>query len=161
MSRRKQFSGLAMSKHSKIWRNRYISTRKKVNIYNSYVRSILTYNCSTWVSNKTIANSLNAFHRKQLRRCMNIYYPKIIKNDHLYAKTRAEPISDFIKRRRLAHLGHILRRNSPTRDILYHIHHLQSRGRGCPPANFLKTYSADLGSSNIHTWFSLATASRL
>ena len=96
MSRRKQFSGLAMSKHSKIWRNRYISTRKKVNIYNSYVRSILTYNCSTWVSNKTIANSLNAFHRKQLRRCMNIYYPKIIKNDDLYAKTRAEPISDFI-----------------------------------------------------------------
>ena len=161
VSRRKQFSGLAMSKYSKIWRNRHISTEKKVQIYNTYVRSILTYNCSTWVSNKTIANSLNAFHRTQLRRCMNIIYPNIIKNDDLYVKTKTEPISDFIKTRRLAHLGHILRRNSPTRDILYHIHHLQSRGRGCPPANLLKTYSADLGSSNIQTWFSLATARRL
>ena len=61
--------------------------------------------------------------------------------------TRQTPISDHIAKRRSAHLGHILRRNNPIRDILYHIDSLLPKGRA--KANILKLYEADLESYNI------------
>ena len=79
INRRKQLASLAMSKYRRIWRNKYITVRRKVKIYNVYVRSIFLYNCSTWTSNKATEKSLNSFHRRQLKQCLNIKYPKVIK----------------------------------------------------------------------------------
>ena len=159
INRRKHLSQLAMSKYKKIWKNRFINTKKKVKIYNVYVRSILLYNCSTWTSNKSTANKLDAFHRKQLRRVINIRYPKIIKNEDLYKITSQKRISEHILERRKAHLGHILRRNHPIRGILHHIKTLPPKGRA--PANILKTYEEDLGTDNLQTWTTRALAKRL
>ena len=156
ISRRKHLAQFAMSKYRRIWKNNYINTKTKMKIYNIYVRSILLYNCSTWSSNKTIAKSLDSFHRKQLRSCLNNHYPNLISSKRLYEVTNESPISDHIKRSRLAHLGHILRRNHPTRNILHHIFTLPSRGRGT--ANILKTYVADLESDNYQTWITRALA---
>ena len=60
--------------------------------------------------------TLNSFYRRKLRQCLNIHYPKIIKIGDLYNKTRQLPISDIIEVRKKAHLGHIHRRPTPTRD---------------------------------------------
>ena len=118
MSRRKQLSSIALHKYRKIWKNRYIKTHKKVQIYNTHVRSILMYNCSTWSSNKTTEKKLDIIHRKQLRTCLNIHYPNTISNDNLYAQTKQCSLATMVKKRRLAHLGHVLRRDTPVRDIL-------------------------------------------
>ena len=43
------------------------------------MRSILLYNCSTWSNNLTLLKNRDAFHRKQLRKCLHINYPKTLK----------------------------------------------------------------------------------
>ena len=128
ISRRKHLAQLAMSKFRRIWKNKFINVKTKMCIYNVYVKSILLYNCSTWCSNGMIAKGLDSFHRRQLRACLDIHYPEIVKNEKLYHMTRQTPISDHIAKRRTAHLGHILRRNHPIREILYHIHSLPPKG---------------------------------
>lgn len=161
INHRKQFAALALNKYRAIWKNKYISVKCKIRIYCTYVKSILLYNCSTWTSNKTISQSLDSFHRKQLRRCLNIHYPKIIKNEDLYIKTGEIPISDTIKQRRTKHLGHTLRRANPARDILYNIYRKPPNSRGAHPANILKTYGKDFESPNLDEWYTLAAARRL
>ena len=160
-NKRKQFTSLAMIKYRKIWRNKYITTKKKMDIYNTYVRPIYLYNCSTWTSNKSSDNKLDSFHRKQLRQALNIYYPKIIKNEDLYKITKQGKISDFVRVRRGAHLGHILRRNTPTRDTLHNIWAATPKGRLRSPQNLIKTYCKDLQSSNFHNWVTRASTRRL
>ena len=159
ISRRKHLAQLAMSKFKRIWKNKFRNVKTKMCIYNVYVKSIILYNCSKWCSNGKIAKELNSFHRRQLRACLDTHYPKIIKNEKLYHMTSQNPISDHIAKRRTTHLGHILRRNHPISDILYHMHSLPPKGRA--KANILKSYAADLESNNIHTWTSRALVKRL
>ena len=121
---RKHLAELAMSKYHKIMKNKFINVRTKTKIYNVYVRSILLYNCSTWAFNETINKQLDSFHRRQLRQCLDVRYPKVIKIDHLYDSTKEFPISEHIRARRAAHLGHLLRRIHPVKDILQHIKRL-------------------------------------
>jgi hypothetical protein len=78
-------------------------------LYNAIVKSVLLYNCETWGLSKTDQNSLDAFHRHQLRRVLNIVYPQIISNVALYNKCESEPISLEILTRRWRLFGHILR----------------------------------------------------
>ena len=161
LNKRKQLAAFAMSKYRKIWKNKFISTRHKVTIYNVYVRSIFLYNCSTWVANKTINNKLDSFHRRQLRQCLNIIYPKIIKNEELYRITKQPVISDYIAKRRIQHLGHILRRDTPTRDILHLVTTIKPMPNCTNPANLVKTYQKDLETPNLHTWITRALTRRL
>ena len=67
------------------------------------------YNSETWALTSTLEKSLDAFHRRLLRIALNIRYPKIISNQHLYNLTKETPLSVRIKKRRLALFGHILR----------------------------------------------------
>ena len=83
---------------------------KKVRVYNSYVKPVLTYNSSAWAVNKNIEAKIDAFHRKQLKRVIDIYYPNRISNKELYKKTNSIPLSVEIAGARWRMLGHILRR---------------------------------------------------
>ena len=102
INRSKHIAQLAMSKYRKIWKNKFINVRTKTKTYNVYVRSILLYNCLTWTVNKTINKQLDSFHCRQLRQSLDVRYPKIIKNDHLYDLTKEFPISEQIRARRAA-----------------------------------------------------------
>ena len=82
----------------------------KIKLYKALVKSILTYNCGTWALAQTELNKLDAFHRKQLRKVLNIYYPTKISNKTLYKKCN-EPLSTHILESRWRLFGHILRRN--------------------------------------------------
>ena len=131
-----------------------------MDIFNTYVQPIYLCNCSTWISNKSCDNKLDSFHGKQLRQVLNIYYPKIIIR-HIYNITKQRKISDFVRVRRGAHLGHILRRNTPTRDTLHNIWAATPKGRLRSPQNLIKTYCKDLQSSNFHNWVTRASTRRL
>ena len=54
---------------------------------------------------------LDAYHRKQLKRILNIRYPTKIKNKTLYKKTREKPLTQTIAQNRWKLFGHILRRD--------------------------------------------------
>ena len=60
---------------------------------------------------QTELNKLDAFHRKQLRKVLNIYYPTKISNKTLYKKCNKKPLSTHILESRWRLFGHILRRN--------------------------------------------------
>ena len=59
INKRTQLAGFALYKYRKIWKNLILSTRHKIAIYIVYVKSILMYNCSTWVANKSTNDQLD------------------------------------------------------------------------------------------------------
>ena len=121
INNRKRLSWMAGAKYNDIWKNPYIKIPQKIAIYNTYVRSVLVYDASTWVSNVTINNQINIIHRKQLRGALNIRYPKTIHNNDLYALTKTEELSTFIQKRRRAHWGHVLRHDGALYDVYNYV----------------------------------------
>ncbi|GFR68216.1 hypothetical protein ElyMa_000271800 [Elysia marginata] len=81
-------------------------------LYKALVKSVLTYNCGTWAPTQSQEERLNAFHRKQLKKVLNIKYPVKITNSSLYNKCNERPLSIFILESRWRLFGHILRRDS-------------------------------------------------
>ena len=68
-----------------------------------------TYNCGTWGLKRTEIESLDAFHRRQLRHLIGVFYPNYISNAKLYTRCQADPISAIAKKARWRLFGHILR----------------------------------------------------
>ena len=110
---------------------------------------LLLYNSETWTLTKTQEQSLDAFHRRLLRIALNYRYPKIIKNSHLYNLSKEIPISEKIKKRRLALFGHILRlhQDTPAQKALDYYMIPCKRPVGRPPTTWLSVITKDLKST--------------
>ena len=94
IERRKQLAQTAMSELWKIYmKGKKLKISKKVRVYNSYVKPVLTYNSSAWAVNKNIEAKIDAFHRKQLKRVIGIYCPNRISNKELYKRTNSITLS--------------------------------------------------------------------
>ena len=107
MERRKQLSNAALYKLKNIWIGKdKINHNIKLKLYKALLKSILTYNCGTWALAQTELNKLDAFHRKQLRKVVNIYYPTKISNKTLYKKCNEKPLSTHILESRWRLFGH-------------------------------------------------------
>ena len=145
IDRRDNLCQIALKKYTNLWKNRYINNTLKVQIYNVFIRPIMIYNSSTWFSNKAVENKLDVIQRKHFRKILNIYYPKKIRNEALYALTNCGSLSLEIKKYRKRHLGHVLRRDSTFKDTLRYIQTIPKRSRGKRPPNILKTYRKDFG----------------
>ncbi|KAK3777571.1 hypothetical protein RRG08_021690 [Elysia crispata] len=112
LERRKRLSNAALTKPLNVWiKGDKIKRKTKLKLYRSLVKSILVYNCGTWALTKSEEEKLNAFHRKQLRKVLNIKYPVKITNSSLYNKCEEHPLSIYILENRWRLFGHILRRN--------------------------------------------------
>ena len=108
--RRKQLASAAFEKMNSIWiRRRKIHIRKRMKLYNTLVKPILTYNSCTWGLTKKELESLDAFHRSQLRKVWKFNWKMKVTNNKLYELSQSEPLSQEIKRARLKMLGHTLR----------------------------------------------------
>ena len=96
------------NKLTTVWiREDKIKVETKLKLYRILVKSILLYNCGTWALTKTQMEKLNAFHRQQLRKILNIKCPTIISNKTLYTKTNERPISLDVLDNRWRLLGHV------------------------------------------------------
>ena len=94
LNRRKELANTAMKNNDNIWKKKWTaSMRKRLQLYNSLIKSILLYNCGTWGLSKTDEDNLNSFHRKQLRQVIGIKWPHKISNRKLYRITEAQEIS--------------------------------------------------------------------
>ena len=98
------------------------------------VKPVLMYNSSTWGLTKADWEKTDAFHRKQLKKVLNIKWPTKITNTKLYEITWEEPISITCKRSRWALFGHILRRdeNIPANQAMKY--YFQNEAPGFPGA---------------------------
>ena len=112
VERSKRLSNAALTKLLNVWiKGDKIKRKTKLKLYRSLVKSILVYNCGTWALTKSEEEKLNAFHRKQLRKVLNIKYPVKITNSSLYNKCEEHRLSIYILENRWRLFGHILRRN--------------------------------------------------
>ena len=117
-----------------IWASKEISTRTKLRIFNSNVKSILLYGCKTWRTTKTIQQRIHTFFNTCLRRIFNIRWPEKIRNEDLWERAGQEPLVTQIMRRRWGWIGHTLRKPASitTRQALtWNPQGKRKRGRPC------------------------------
>ena len=128
------------------FKSKRLSTKHKVKIYKTYVETTLLYNSETWAMTEKQEDSLNSFQRRLLRIALNIKYPKIISNAKLYSITKEIPISEKIKRIRLALLGHILRLDvdTPAQKALQFYLTPHKRPAGRPVTIWVQIITKDL-----------------
>ncbi len=127
------------------------SLKIKLRTFNAYIASVFLYNSEIWTLTKTLEEKIDAFHRKLLRYTLNIHWPKTISNEKLYKKTKAEPWSKTIKRRRLNFLGHVMRLHpdTPARLALDEFVRPTKHPRGKPKQTWLENIKQDLHTADI------------
>jgi hypothetical protein len=81
-----------------MWRNNKISTRTKLRIFRSNVKSVLLYGSETWKVTKTTISKLQTFINCCLQKILNIQWPEVISNEELWRRTEDTEISIQIKR---------------------------------------------------------------
>ena len=112
VERRKQLATVALNKLNNAWiKGNTLKTSNKIKLYKSLVKSILLYNRGTWALTLTQEERLNAYHRKQLKKILNIKYPKKLTKKSLYRICQEKPQSIQILSARWSLFGHILLRD--------------------------------------------------
>ena len=114
IGRRKGMTIDSMRKFQSIYKSKNVSIESKIKTFNTFAASVFLYNSEIWTCTASINNKIDSFHRRMLRQAINIHWPKKISNTNLYSKTKVEPWSVTIKRRRLNWLGHLMRMEKDT-----------------------------------------------
>lgn len=107
---RMRLAAMAFKQHTKLWMRRHLlSLSTRIRIYKAYVLPTLIYNIGALALSQKTADKLDAFHKRQLRHVMGIFWPDQISSVELYKRTNSVPISRLMKERRWSLIGHILR----------------------------------------------------
>ena len=132
------------------------------------MKSILLYNCETWALTLTEEERLNAYHRKQLKKILNIRYPKKITNKSLYKICQKKSLSLQILSACWSLFGHILRRdkkipaNKTTRAyFIPNCNKLRGRRKTTLPIVFNKVLSLIQDPIRLHSSKDLAEITEL
>ena len=149
IANRKQLAIAGMNEMNKIWiRKDRISESRRLGLYGTLVKSILTYNCGTWGMTKKDEDNIDSFHRNQLRRVIGKRWPHRISNYNLYKRCHERPISLFITASRWKLFGHILRadpRSPAFRAMLFYFEPSNNKSfRGRPRCTIATTLDNDI-----------------
>ena len=101
IQRRKELATIALAKNDAIWKKNWktkLTTR--IRLYETLVKSVLSYNCGTRDVSKDDQRKLSNFCRRQLRKVIGIQWPHKISNNKLYKITGTKPLSITIMERR-------------------------------------------------------------
>jgi hypothetical protein len=133
-----------------LWKNKNISQKTKLRIFETNVKSVLLYGSETWKQTKKNEYDLQVFINKCLRQILQIRWPNKISNSELWNRTGQSSITSTIKKRKLHWIGHILRRpqHNITRQAL-DWNPQGKRRRGRPTTTWRRTIDAGLKSCNI------------
>lgn len=158
--RRKQLANGAMNRIKPITTDRHLDLGIKLRALNAYVASVFLYNSETWTLTKASSEEIDVFHRRLLRRILNIHYPAIISNSDLYARTKEKAWSVRIENRRLRFLGHILRlpEETPVRSAWRESLRPHRRPRGAPKLTWQRQISSDLKKRGVQLQDALSLA---
>ena len=130
---------------------RAISLNTKLRIFNSNIKSVLLYGSETWQLTKALLSKVESFLNKRLRQILSIFWPNVIMNEELWARTGQVDVETTIKRRKWKGIGHTLRKAPNTTRIAMEWNPQGRRIRGRPKQSWSCTVSNDL--ENIgRTW---------
>jgi hypothetical protein len=135
----------AFTNLNNIWKDRAISTRTKVMLFNSNVKSVLLFGSETWSLTQTWTKKLQSFINGCLRKILHIRWPDSIQNVALWERTGQKPVEIEIGQRRWRWIGHTLRKpcSSTTRQALQWNPQGQ-RNRGRPRTTWRRVMEDDL-----------------
>lgn len=95
--------------HPIIW-NTHITKNTKHKIYNTMVRSIMTYGAEIWVVNKKIKGNINAVEMEYWRRCCGLTRMDRVSNEEIRRRMGVDKtIITYIEEKRLQWYGHVRR----------------------------------------------------
>lgn len=92
-----------------VWKSTNIDTSLKLQLYETIVIPTAIYACETWKITAKIAQKLNVFHSRCLRRILKIRYSDHITNEEVLLRSHSKRLQDVVMERRLRLAGHILR----------------------------------------------------
>ena len=98
---------------------------------------------------KSDMESLDAFHRKQLKQVWKITWKQKVTNEKLYRISKTKPLSKEIAKARWKLFGHVLRLHNETpaqRSVKYYFENNENRKkfRGRPRATIVTTLDRDI-----------------
>ena len=114
ITRRKQQSMISFNQMKSKLQSSELSLSVRMRLFCCYVTSVFMYNSEIWRLTKKLENDIDVFHRRLLRKVLNIRYPFIISNKDLYERTNEKTWSSTILHRRLSWTGHLLRLKEET-----------------------------------------------
>ena len=146
IARRKSLTIDSMKKMEYIYKSKNLTLEMKIRTFNAFSGSVCLYNPELWSMTATTEKKIDSFHRRMLRQAIHVRWPKKISNVNLYRKTKVEPWSKTIKRRRLNWLGHFMRMqtDTPARIALKEALQPTTKKRGKAQTTWLKTTKKDL-----------------
>ena len=133
-----------------VWNPTSISTKTKLRIFTTNVKSVLLYGPETWRVTRSISKKLQTFINKCLRKILKIYWPEKISNRELWARTGQECVPEEIARRKWKWIGHTLRK--PTSDITRKALEWNPQGKrkvGRPVRTWRRSVEEELKQANI------------
>ena len=110
------------------------------------------------------SESLDSFHRRQLRTLLGIKWPQRIRNSALYERCQCESLSSLIRKNRWRLFGHILRLLDNTPAKLSMIHYFKSterKWRGRPRITLPLRLAEDMAAVGAGTLNTIADLRRL
>ena len=92
----------AFGKYDRMWlRNKVISEKTLLRLYNALVVPIFTYNISSMAAREEDFMRLDVCHRRHLRKIAGIKWPRTISNAKLYERFEAKPIIELAKNNKM------------------------------------------------------------
>jgi hypothetical protein len=135
-----------------IWKDRHLTQKTKLRIFNSNVKTVLLYGSESWKRTKALDNKLQVFINKCLREILKIWWPETISNEELWQRTNQEAITVTIGRRKWRWVGHTWRReegNIARTALEWNPQGQRRRGRPCN--TWRRTLDAELKRGKL-TW---------
>ena len=151
INRRKTLAIEAYRTLNSIFGSKKSSIVIKLRTFNAYVASVFLYNSELWTLAKKLENTIDTFQRRHLRKILGINWQRNITNNELYIRTKCEPWSEKIRKRKLTWLGHIMRLHpeAPARKALQEYLRKVKRPQGRPKTTWMQTVRQDLARIGI------------
>ena len=86
-----------------------LASEEKVIVNGEELEDVDSFSCQSWRMTKSDEAKLDTFQQKCLRRLLKIYWPMLVSNEEVQRRANTDTISELVKKRRWALIGHVLR----------------------------------------------------
>ena len=102
IKRRKVLAINAAYKLKHLFLNKDVTISVKTTLFKSYITPVFLYNSELWTLTNNVQRKVDSFQRRIIRTfVLNIRLPTIVKNEEIFTKTKLEPWSIILGKRRL------------------------------------------------------------
>ena len=142
------------SLQKRVWSNRKLIIKTKINVYNACILSSLLYGAEGWTTYSHQTRKLNGFHCRCLRKILGIKWHQKVTNVEVLNRANSVSIHSHLSKKRLRWVGHIKRMNNNRipKKIFFGEARQGRRRVGRPLLRYSDSVKRDLQKCNIDDW---------